>query len=262
MGKIIGIYNQKGGTGKTSSAINLAAFLEERGSDVLAVDIDIQGNFSDAMLLDNYDRNELSSIINVINGDVDIKDACYPVMFRMKSKSQPKRVHIDMIPAPMEETNKLYSDPLLLKKALSKIISEYDYVIIDFPPERPYADTDKMEFNIVTLALCCANEIITPCTTDIDSISGFSTLTTHANILRQLYNPNLYKMSFYINDFSGYSTENEFLECCKTMPSYSGICIPSSGLIKTSRNIERPMAWFNRNSMLAKSYEALAKYVE
>ena len=262
MAKVIGIYNQKGGTGKTSSAINIAAFLEESGYDVLAIDIDVQGNYTDAMLhVEN--KTQLKTVVDLItNEEVEVKDTSYPVYLVMKSKSQPKRIHIDMIPAPQTETQKLFCDPLALQKTLDKVSKEYDYIIIDFPPERPYADTQKAEYNLVTLALCCANEIITPCTTDIDSINGFVTLTTHINLIKQMYNPYLYKTSFYINGFSGYKIEEEFLDSCKTLPSYSGICIPNSGLLKTSRAIERPLAWFNSKSQIAQSYKALTEYIK
>ena len=147
MAKVIGIYNQKGGTGKTSSAINIAAFLEESGYDVLAIDIDVQGNYTDAMLhVEN--KTQLKTVVDLItNEEVEVKDTSYPVYLVMKSKSQPKRIHIDMIPAPQTETQKLFCDPLALQKTLDKVSKEYDYIIIDFPPERPYADTQKAEYN-------------------------------------------------------------------------------------------------------------------
>lgn len=267
MAKIIGIYNQKGGTGKTSAAINIAAFLEKEGANVLAVDTDIQGNFTDAMLAESgsFDRtdNTMNYLVNLlIDSDLQVQDVSQPVSFKLKAKNKPKRVNIDLIPASIDENVKLYNSPFLLKSKLDEVKDKYDYIIIDFPPERPYADFKNESFNIVTLALCCANEILTPCTTDADSLSGFATLTEHIAIIKKEMNPNLYKTSFFINGFNGYKAEKDFLDFCNSIESYSGICIPYSGIFKSSRMIDRPMAWFNNGSNVALAYKNLTEYIK
>lgn len=265
MGKIIGVYNQKGGTGKTSASINISAFLEESGADVLDIDIDAdQGNFTDAMLSSSDfqecdNKHYLTDIL--LDKSLTTKDAIYPVSIKMKSKLKPKHVHIDMIPS-VVEVSKFYSSPYLLKERLEEVKNDYDYIILDFPPERPYADINKNEFNLVTLALCCANEIIIPCTTDADSLSGFFTLSEHIAMVRDNFNPGLYKTSFFVNGYTGFKSEKDFLAYCETLrPAYSGICIPYSGILKTSRMIERPLAWFNSASNIAKAYKELAEYI-
>jgi chromosome partitioning protein len=268
MGKIIGIQNQKGGTGKTATSINLAAFLQETGN-VLGVDADIQGNFSDGMLTDKtiFDRDSIHTkyLMDLIN-DVSLKtsDAIYPVTIKTNSKDRnPKRVNIDMIPASRNEDKKLYNDPYALKKHLDLIKDDYDYIIIDFPPERPYANIgdDTSEYNLVTLALCCVDQILIPCSTDLDSLTGCFTLLEHISILKEELNPRLDNISFFINGYSGYSSERDFLDYCKALPWYSGICIPYSGLLKMSRIMYRPMAWYNNKSNLAIAYKKLADYI-
>ena len=265
MGKIIGIYNQKGGTGKTSTCINISAFLEESGFDVLAIDIDAgQGNFTSAMLSEEVfsDSNKTMYLSNILSDvSIETKNAIYPVSFQMKAKSKPKHVHIDMIPASKEE-EKFYSSPFILRDKLNEVKNNYDFIIIDFPPERPYADVEKNEYNLVTLALCCANEILIPCTTDEDSLSGFFSLSDHIKLVRQKFNANLYRTSFFINSYTGYKAERDFLAYCETLkPAYSGICIPYSGILKTSRMLGRPLAWFNSSSNIALSYKSFTKYV-
>ena len=260
----IGIANQKGGVGKTTAAINLSACLEEAGYSVLAIDLDLQRNFTDAML-QNRVSDIKKTIVDVATGKAEIDEACYPVYIKFNSKAHPKRVHIDMIPAPEEEKVKFYSDPLALRKAFESISDKYDYVIMDFPPERPYAElSDNGEgdkFSLSTLALNACDEIITPCTTDTDSLKGFSNLSKHVSIIKQMYNPTLEKMSFYISSYRGFSAEKDFLDYCKQLPSYSGICIPYSGTVKISRMIDRPLAWYNTNSKVAESFKQLTEYI-
>ena len=260
----IGIANEKGGVGKTTAAINVAACLEEAGYSVLAIDLDLQRNFTDAMLQDRV--SEITkTIINVAAGECEVGEACYPIYIKFSSKVRPKRVHIDMIPAPENEDVKFLSDPLALRKAFESISDKYDYVIMDFPPERPYAEVGEngkeSKFSLSSLALNACDEIITPCTTDTDSLKGFSILSKHVSIIKQLYNPTLEKMSFYISSYAGYSAEKEFLDYCETMPSYSGICIPSSGIVKGSKMIDRPLAWYNTNSKVAQAFKQLAEYI-
>lgn len=105
MGKIIGIYNQKGGSGKTSASINLSSFLEEQGADVLTIDLDSgQCNFTEAFLpeeseqyVDGKNLKQLSDLL--LNNKLATTDSIYPVRILLNAKSKPKHVHIDMIPS-------------------------------------------------------------------------------------------------------------------------------------------------------------------
>jgi len=265
MGKVIAVCNQKGGTGKTTTSINLIASLEKRGANVLAVDGDTQGNFTDAMLSEvhEFDRSngQTKYLKDFINGDASFEEVVQPVLIKTNSKRKPRRMNIDILPAAQEEGSKMFSNILLFKERLDEVKDKYDYIVIDFPPERPYADTEKGQFNMVAMALCCANEIITPCTADVDSVTGFTTLLQHANVIKEDYNHNLYRISFFLNNITDYKTDRDFLEYCESMAAYSGIWIPQSGLLKTSRVIDRPMAWYNSSSNVAKAYETLADYV-
>ena len=269
MGKIIGIYNLKGGTGKTSAAINLSSFLEESGADVLAVDLDTgQCNFTAAYLpaaTEEYNSNQsllqLSDFL--ANEHIDQKDAIYPVSVSLNARTKPKHIHIDMLPSFPGERQKFFPSSNLLKDRITKYRDNYDYIILDFPPESPYADLEKNEYNLVSLGLCAADEILVPCSTDSDSLSGFFSLIEHIELVRRELNPGLYKVSFFINNYNRkFLAEREFVEYCETLsPIYSGIIIPTSGILKSSRVMQRPLAWYNSNSAVAIAYKALADYV-
>lgn len=270
MGKIIGIYNQKGGSGKTSASINISSFLEENGADVLTIDLDSgQCNFTEAFLPDeselyNEGQKDLKQLSDLLlNSNLSANDAVYPVSILLNSKSRPKHVHIDMIPSFRGEKKKFFATPYLLKERIAELQTEYDYIIMDFPPESPYADIDSKEFNLVSLGLCAANEILVPCSTDTDSLSGFFSLSEHINMIHAEFNPGLYKTSFFINSFNkNFLADREFLEYCETLkPAYSGICVPVSGILKTSRMMKRPLAWYNSNSTVAVAYKELAEYI-
>lgn len=271
MGKIIAIYNQKGGSGKTSGVINLSAFLEESGYDVLILDLDAgQCNLSEHFLEEESGRysngeqlNQLSDILCDPNSSTS--DAIYPVSISLNSKSKPKHVHIDMIPSFRGEKEKFFPSPYLLRERLSEVQDNYDYVIMDFPPESPFAYAGKSgEYNLVSLGLCAANEILVPCSTDKDSLSGFFSLSEHINMVRNTFNQGLYKTSFYVNNYNkNFLADREFLAYCDTLrPAFSGISIPVSGILKTSRMMQRPLAWYNSNSSVAIAYKSLMNYIK
>ena len=270
MGKIIGIYNQKGGSGKTSASINLSSFLEEQGADVLTIDLDSgQCNFTEAFLPEESEQyadgdenlKQLSDLL--LNNKLATTDSIYPVRILLTAKSTPKHVPIDMIPSFRGEKKKFFSSPYLLKERLAELKNDYDYIILDFPPESPYADIDSKEYNLVSLGLCAVNEILVPCSTDKESLSGFLSLSEHINIVHAEVNPGLYRTSFFINIYSkNFLADREFLEYCETLkPAYSGIYIPLSGILKTSRMMQRPLAWYNSNSSVALAYKALTEYI-
>ena len=147
MGKIIALVNQKGGVGKTTTAINLSAALAHFGRSVLLVDIDPQGNSSRGLGVDVTLINK--SIFEVFSGTVEINAAIKKTMMK----------GLDLLPSKLmlafiDSTFGSMTEPyMLLKRKLAQINKHYDYVIIDCPPS----------LGILTLnALNAANTVLVP----------------------------------------------------------------------------------------------------
>ena len=129
MAKIISIANQKGGVGKTTTAVNLSGALAYLGRKVLLIDMDPQGNASRSVGIDAADVNE--SLYHVLTGQAQIENVIRPTSLR----------NMFVLPASMElagadlEIASSFSDKQQrLKKQLDRVSANYDYVIIDCPP--------------------------------------------------------------------------------------------------------------------------------
>ncbi|MFS8541779.1 MAG: AAA family ATPase, partial [Tissierellales bacterium] len=128
MGRIISIFNQKGGVGKTTSVVNLAAALGRLNKKVLVVDIDPQGNATSGL---GVDKNSLQkSIYNVMIDNADIKNIIYNTtaenVFIVPSNVELAGAEIELIEKEDRE--------LVLKKALKDVKNSYDIIFIDCPP--------------------------------------------------------------------------------------------------------------------------------
>ena len=128
MGRIIAIANQKGGVGKTTTAINLSACLAEKGQKVLAIDMDPQGNMSSGLGLDKNSVEK--TIYDLIIGESEVEEVL------QKNALE----NLDILPANVDlsaaeiELIGIDEKEYIVKKAIEKIKDAYDYVIIDCPP--------------------------------------------------------------------------------------------------------------------------------
>ncbi len=172
--RIITLINQKGGTGKTTTAINVGAALSLCGLKCLLVDIDPQGNLSQSSGYDELDDDEVTTY-EVLTG-VDINTAIK------------KRDSYDVLPTDIRlsaaeiEYGSGYDDKYLLKNALSKLKTSYDVVIIDSPPS----------FNILSLmALSAATEVIIPVQAMYLPLKGVAQLRDTIERVKEDFNPEL-----------------------------------------------------------------------
>lgn len=173
MGKIIAIVNQKGGVGKTTTVINLAAALVEKRKKVLVFDIDPQGNATSAC-------GVLKNKVNLTTYDILVNEADINKVIK-RSPNEP----IDVVPANMnlagtevELTNKPQRE-FILRKSLASIKDKYDYIFIDCPPA----------VNILTInALTAANTVLIPMQCEYYALEGLSQLMQTIKLVKDKIN--------------------------------------------------------------------------
>lgn len=174
--KVIAFTNQKGGVGKTTSCVNLAASLVAAQYKVLLIDLDPQGN---ATMGSGIDKTRLeSSVNNVLQEEVDINEAIIPKTpsgyALLGSNSDLTAAEVALLRRPQQEKN--------LKKALNVVRNQYDFVVIDCPPS----------LNMLTLnALVAANSVIIPMQCEYYALEGLSALIGTIEQIQRSLNPDL-----------------------------------------------------------------------
>jgi len=177
MTRIVAIANQKGGVGKTTTAINIAASMASRGYRVLLVDFDPQGNASSGV---GYTRDRIElSIYDALVGDVAMEDVVRPTeittLFVVPATTDLVGAEIELIGAERRER--------FLAEGLKTIAAGYDYVVIDCPPS----------LGLLTLnALVAANGVLVPMQAEYFALEGLSALVATIDKVKAAYNPELH----------------------------------------------------------------------
>ena len=176
MGRIIAIANQKGGVGKTTTAINLSACLAEAGQKVLTIDIDPQGNTTSGL---GIDKNGVeNTIYELILGEAEIEDVIFQTEFKNLSVIAS---NVDLAAAEIELIG-ISEKEYILKKAVEQVRDRYDFVIIDCPPS----------LNMLTInAMTTADTVLVPIQCEYYALEGLSQLLHTVNLVKERLNPNL-----------------------------------------------------------------------
>jgi len=174
MGKIITVANQKGGVGKTTTAINISASLAAAEKQILLIDIDPQANSSSGLSI----GSQSPSIYEVLIGSQPIKEVILPSFMPflniLPSNINLVGAEIEMVDMPDREK--------LLKQRLAEISGDYDYIIIDCPPS----------LGLLTLnALSASNSVLIPVQCEYFALEGLGQLLNTINIVKQNFNPKL-----------------------------------------------------------------------
>ena len=176
MAKIICVANQKGGVGKTTTAVNLSACVAQLGKRVLLIDIDPQGNTTSGL---GVNKNKLeTSVYDVLINDVDAAEAVRDTMIETL-KLMPSRM--ELAGAEVELVNLLAREQRL-KNAIAPIRNQYDYIFVDCPPS----------LGLLTLnALTMADTLLVPIQCEYYALEGLSQLMNTVKLIRRNLNPRL-----------------------------------------------------------------------
>ena len=173
MTKIISLVNQKGGTGKTTSTINIAAGLANRGKRVLTIDLDPQGSLTASLGVDTY--NNPNTIYEALNGKIKAQDCIIKKNFDiMPSDIRLSGAEIELSSTPGRET--------ILKEVLDPVVINYDFILIDCPPS----------LTLLTLnGLVAAKEIYITLQPEYLALLGMSQLIKTIETVKKRLNPSL-----------------------------------------------------------------------
>ncbi len=249
MSKVIAICNQKGGVGKTTTAINLATSLAISGKRVLLIDIDPQGNATSGLGIDKH--NVKSSTYDLLIDEIDPR----PVILKTTIKN------LSLIPSNLNLTGAevelvgIMGREYRLKKALSGILEDYDFILIDCPPS----------LGLLTInALSAAYSALIPIQCEYYALEGLSQLTNTINLVKENLNPSL-AIEGVLLTMADYRTNltNEVINEARNFfkDKVYATVIPRNIKITEAPGFGKPIILYDKHSIGAQKYQEFAEEV-
>jgi chromosome partitioning protein len=247
--RILAVANQKGGVGKTTTTVNLAACLADHGYRVLVVDLDPQGNASTGLGINI--RDLATSMYDVLLHDVPLEDTIEPTsvrgLFVAPANLELAGAEIELVPA--------FSRELKLRTALASVRDDYDYVLIDCPPS----------LGLLTVnSLAAASEVLVPIQCEYYALEGLGQLMRNVGLVQKSLNPVLevsvivcvmYDARTKLADQVVQEVRSHFADkVCRTV-------IPRTVRLSEAPSYGQPISAFDPTSRGAIAYRELAKEV-
>ncbi|MDP4152691.1 MAG: AAA family ATPase [Bacillota bacterium] len=247
MTKTVAVANQKGGVGKTTTTVNLAAACGAAGKKVLLIDADPQGNTTSAY---GYFKKsaEQKTTYSVLTGEAEIESAIQRTNFKNVSILTS---NVDLAAAEIELAE-ISGRESVLKHALEKIKEAYDFIFIDCPPS----------LNLITInALTAADSVLVPIQCEFFALEGLSQLMNTVRRIKKLYNPTLDIEGVLLTMYDGRLnlTLQVAGEIKKFFPGkVFKTAIPRNVRLSEAPSYGMPVIYFDKYSKGAESYTELA----
>ena len=249
MSKVIAICNQKGGTGKTTSAINIAAYIALAGKKALLIDLDPQANATSGVGVDRHKIKQ--STYHILLDELSIKEIIQKTAIENLYLAP---ANLDLTGAEVELVSVLGRE-YRLKKAVAAIRDEYDYIIIDSPPS----------LGLLTInSLSAADSILIPVQCEYYALEGLTQLTNTFHLVKNNLNPGLTIQGVILTmaDFRTNLTKEVINE---VKSNFNGrvydTVIPRRIRLSEAPSYGKPIAIYDKDNIGAKKYEELTQEI-